>query len=64
MVIKQIKDEAKTRLLKDTDEAFTEGAVYGINATVEEGLLLLQAKLGYEHPDFKDIKTILSRLKI
>jgi len=64
MIIEQIKDEARIRLLKDGEEGFVEGAVYGINETINEAILLLQVKFGYEDIYFKEAKKILTGMKI
>ena len=45
-------------------EEFIQGIVYGTNIKLEEAILLIQSKLGYDDPTFNMVKKILTNLKI
>lgn len=66
--VQQIRTEAKKRYTlsheKGKQDAFTEGGIYATNAILEEVMLLLQVKFGYDDIYFKEAKKILSDMTI
>ena len=49
--------------LTEFTKEFIEGAIFGTNVKLDEALLLIQSKLGYDDPTFAIVRRILLNLK-
>ena len=45
-------------------EEFIQGIIFGTNIKLDEAILLIQSKIGYDDPVFQIVKKILNNLKI